>query len=298
MRSLRVPVVLSLPFLLALAVQALGCSGPSTEAEPPKPSPPQPVVTAPAPPSAQPADTTAANAKETPSAAAQASAAPVSAPPPEDKKACPKGMALIPGGKLAMGAPKKEVTLGAICLDINEVTADDYAACVQGGQCNADHLKCAPQATFGADGKGNHPINCVDFSQATADCKAQNKRLPTNEEWEFAARGPEGRFYPWGNDAPKDQLCWTGSQVRTGTCPIAATPKGDTPQGVHDLAGNVFEWTTSKGDAKTQTRDGRGGSWKDGAPELVRSSRPGAFQVTYRCGFLGIRFAIDAPPGS
>lgn len=232
------------------------------------------------------------------SAAAPASAAPASAPPPEDKKACPKGMALIPPGKLLMGAPKKEVSVGAICLDVNETTADEYAACVKGGKCTEDHLKCAPQATYGTEGKGNHPINCVDFSQATAYCKAQNKRLVTNEEWEFASRGAAGRTYPWGTDAPKDQLCWSGSQLHTGTCPVGATPQGDTPEGIHDLAGNVFEWTTTKNDARSQSRDGRGGSWKDGAPELVRSSRPGAFQVTYRCGFLGIRCATDAPAGS
>jgi formylglycine-generating enzyme required for sulfatase activity len=190
------------------------------------------------------------------------------------------------------------VTVGALCLDVNEATAEEYGACVKGGKCSTEQLKCAPQATYETAGKGNHPINCVDFSQATAYCKAQNKRLPTVEEWEFAARGADARVYPWGNDAPSDQVCWSGKDVHTGTCPVGATAKGDTPEGVHDLAGNVFEWTTSKNDAKTDVRDGRGGSWKDGAPELLRAGRPGAFKITYRCGFLGIRCALDAPSGA
>jgi formylglycine-generating enzyme required for sulfatase activity len=236
-------------------------------------------------------------ASATPSAAA--TTAPVATtPPPAEKKACPAGMALVPGGKITLGAPKHEVTVASICVDVSETTADEYAACVKTGKCSTDFLTCAPQHTYGTEGKGNHPINCVDFAQATSYCGAQQKRLLTNEEWEYTSRGAEARPYPWGADKPTDQLCWSGVSVHTGTCPVASSPKGDTPQGIHDLAGNVFEWTTKKDDAKTPTRDGRGGSWKDGVAEQVRPGRPGSFETTYRCGFLGIRCAIDAPPGA
>jgi len=229
------------------------------------------------------------------SAAPSASAStPVSAPPAEEKKACPKGMALVAAGDLAMGTPKKKVHVDALCLDVNETTADEYAACVKAGKCSDTQLKCAPQATYGDGGKGNHPINCVDYAQANAYCKAQDKRLPTPEEWEFAARGAEGRTYPWGNDAPKAQACWSGAELHTGTCPVGATPAGDSPEGVHDLAGNVFEWTAPKVENSSTSRGGRGGSWKDGAPDLLRAARQGGFETRYRCGFLGIRCASPA----
>ncbi len=190
-----------------------------------------------------------------------------------------------------MGPPKRDVSVNAFCMDKSETTADDYAACVKAGKCTQDNLNCSAQATFGAKDKGNHPIVCVDFEQATAYCKAQNKRLPTDAEWEWAARGgAEGREFPWGNDKPgADKACWSGKDARTATCPIGATPGGDSPQGIHDLAGNVFEWVTSPTDGKGNDRVGRGGSWRDGTPSALKANRPAAFKVTYRCGFLGIR---------
>ncbi|MEP7122800.1 MAG: SUMF1/EgtB/PvdO family nonheme iron enzyme [Byssovorax sp.] len=265
---------------------------------------PEPVVTPPAPtsaptalPSAAPTTIPAAPvASVTPTAAP--TTAPVATPAPAEKKGCSAGMALVPGGKITLGAPKHEVTIGSLCIDVSETTADEYAACVKTGKCSTDFLTCAPQHTYGTEGKGNHPINCVDFAQATSYCGSLQKRLLTNEEWEYASRGSESRPYPWGADKPTDQLCWSGVTLHTGTCPVASSPKGDTPQGIHDLAGNVFEWTTKKDDARTPTRDGRGGSWKDGTPDLVRPGRPGSFETTYRCGFLGIRCATDAPPGA
>jgi formylglycine-generating enzyme required for sulfatase activity len=265
---------------------------------------PDPIVAPPPPASAPVAVSTAvpvASITPTATAAAVATTAPVATAAPVDepaeKKGCPAGMAFVPGGKISLGGPKREVTVASLCVDVSETTADEYTACVKAGKCSTDFLTCAPQHTYGTDGKGNHPINCVDFAQATSYCGWQQKRLLTNEEWEYTSRGSEARPYPWGADKPSDQLCWSGVSLHTGTCPVASSPKGDTPQGIHDLAGNVFEWTTKKDDAKTPTRDGRGGSWKDGTPELVRPSRPGSFEVTYRCGFLGIRCATDAPPG-
>lgn len=282
------------PFaLVALVVSLTGtlaaCSAGGASPEAPK-EPAPPATSA----AMAPSSSTAVPAA--PASAAPSASASASAPPAEEKKACPKGMALIAGGKLTMGTPKKEVSVGAICLDVNETTADEYAACVKAGKCTDTQLKCAPQATYGVDGKGNHPINCVDYAQANAYCKAQDKRLPTPEEWEIAARGPEGRTYPWGNDKPSAQACWSGAELHTGTCPVGATPAGDTPEGVHDLAGNVFEWTAPKVETTTTTiRIGRGGSWKDGTPDLLRAARQGGFETRYRCGFLGIRCVAPAP---
>jgi formylglycine-generating enzyme required for sulfatase activity len=200
-------------------------------------------------------------------------------------------MALVPGGKYVTGRPKHEATIPALCMDLHETTADEYTACVKGGKCNANSLHCAPQATYEAQGKGNHPINCVDFEQAVNYCKAQNKRLPSDEEWEWAARGgDQARTFPWGNDSGNGKLCWSGEGPAVGTCPVGATPAGDNPQGIHDMAGNVFEWTTSRYDSAGPNRVGRGGSWREQGPEGVKVNRTGpGFLVTYRCGFLGIR---------
>jgi len=294
MRLRRFSFLLASGALAALTMLGLACSGSGGSAEPPK----EPTLPAePAPPPVAPSAAPAAPAA--PSAEPTAAAEPPKEPAPEAKPACPKGMALVPGGTFTMSPPKREVTVDAFCMDVSEATADEYTACVKSKQCNADFIKCAPQATYETEGKGDHPINCVDFPQAEAYCKAQNKRLATDAEWEWAARGgAEGRKYPWGDDKPSEHACWSGASLHTGTCAVGSAPKGDNPFGIHDLAGNVFEWTSSNADAKGESRVGRGGSWKDGDPSMLRAARVGSFKTTYRCGFLGIRCVTAAPPGA
>ena len=118
-----------------------------------------------------------------------------------------------------------------------------------------------------------------------------DKRLPTSEEWEWAARGASATATrPWGDGDVAGKVCWR----RDKPCEIGAFPQGDSPQGVHDLLGGVFEWTTSKTDADTSTRVVRGASWKDYAADLFDPARHGIFKATYRCGFGGIRCAAPA----
>ncbi len=204
-------------------------------------------------------------------------------------------MALVPRGTYTTGHPKHEATIPALCMDLTETTADAYSACVKAGKCSGDNLKCSAQATYEAAGMGDHPIVCVDFAQANAYCAAQGKRLPSDEEWEWAARGGSaGNPFPWGKDTPKGKVCWSGEAPLTGTCPVGATPAGDNPQGIHDLAGNVFEWTTSRYDKAGPMRVGRGGSWRDAGPEGIKVTRAGpGFLARYRCGFLGIRCVVE-----
>lgn len=274
---------------LALLLVACGGSEPTVAPAPsPSAAPPPgpPATTATAVTTAEPAPSAVPSA--TPSAVA--SATPATPPSP-----CPPSMALVPGGSFKMSRYKSVVTIAPLCMDLTETTADQYAACVKAGKCSGKDLKCAPQATYEAPGKGNQPVTCTDFEQATTYCKAQNKRLASDEEWEWAARGgAAGTTFPWGNDKPNGKVCWSGETVAVGPCPVGATPAGDSPQGIHDLAGNVYEWTTSRNDSAGTLRVGRGGSWRESGAEGLTASRPGpGFKVTYRCGFLGIRCVVE-----
>jgi formylglycine-generating enzyme required for sulfatase activity len=92
----------------------------------------------------------------------------------------------------------------------------------------------------------DHPVNCVDWAQSSTYCRAVGKRLPTEQEWEWAARGgDQSRAYPWGYRAPASQLCWSGAEKRMSTCSVGSFPAGDALGGIHDLAGNVGEWTST-----------------------------------------------------
>ena len=141
-------------------------------------------------------------------------------------------------------------------IDRTEVTVAAYAACVRSGKCTQPGT--GDNCNWGKESRASHPINCVDWKQATAYCAAAGKRLPTEQEWEHAASGTDGRTYPWGNQEPSNQACWNRSD---GTCPVGAFPAGASPYGALDMAGNVWEWTSSNYDANT--RFIRGGGWGD-----------------------------------
>jgi formylglycine-generating enzyme required for sulfatase activity len=107
------------------------------------------------------------------------------------------------------------VTLSPYCIERHEVSVDDYQGCVSIGSCapppagvewegiTARERKIFSPLCNGNDKKrGQHPVNCVDWTMAEAYCSFHSKRLPTEAEWELAARGPQGRSFPWGNEAP------------------------------------------------------------------------------------------------
>jgi serine/threonine-protein kinase len=156
-------------------------------------------------------------------------------------------------------------------------------------------------------GKENHPINCVDWNQATAYCEAQGGRLPTEAEWEFAARGTEGRKYPWGNSEPDAESKALFGKTDRGTAPVESYGGGVSPFGLLNMAGNVWEWVEDmyapypggtqnnwKGEAGQQ-RVFRGGGWY-GDADGMRAANRSKLSPAVRVNGLGFRCARGAVP--
>lgn len=142
------------------------------------------------------------------------------------------------------------------------------------GRRSPDHFV---NRTFPA-GKADHPVTFVSWHDAKAYCAWAGKRLPTDEEWEKAARGTDGRMFPWGNqfdiNKVNSPVRWGQLKVEGDTTPVGAFPEGASPYGLHDVSGNVWEWTDSwyrayPGNKKPSENYGeqyktlKGGSWWD-----------------------------------
>jgi formylglycine-generating enzyme required for sulfatase activity len=216
-------------------------------------------------------------------------------------------MARIPGGDFLMGtkdgspteAPTHRVHVAAFEMDVTEVTAAKYADCVDARRCTP--AKSGNFCTYGRADAAEHPINCVEWKQANDYCAYAGKRLPTEEEWEYAARGTDGRIFPWGDELPASQPCWRRGDyydVQHGTCPAGSSPADRSPFAVLDMSGNVGEWTSSRmSDNYASPRRGpevvvRGGDWRVGTNiKLMRASSRGWFTATVQSDGLGFRCA-------
>jgi formylglycine-generating enzyme required for sulfatase activity len=199
-------------------------------------------------------------------------------PPPPGK--CPAGMVRLPGGTLG---GEHGGRVAPFCMDATEVTVRAYSACVRAGHCPpapttvqfdgiTDELRAKwnPKCHGARQDRLDHPINCIEWAQASTYCRAQGKRLPTEEEWEWAAQGgDQERTYPWGYRAPDAQLCWSGRERRDSTCPVGSFPEGDARGGIHDLAGNVGEWTSS---TEPDGHVVKAGGWNMPDPASARSA--------------------------
>ena len=206
-------------------------------------------------------------------------------------------MVYVPAGEFEMGSndgdsdeqPVHTVALDAFWMDRTEVTNDQYRDCVEAGECEAP-LTCSwGEPTYEDASKADHPVVCVDWHGAAAYCEWAGGRLPTEAEWEYAARGTSGSRYPWGDAAPRCDLanCWGQDGGCVGeTAPVGSYVDGASWCGALDLAGNVWEWAADwydaeyygvspsrnpRGPSSGEFRVVRGGSWNDG-PDNARSA--------------------------
>jgi formylglycine-generating enzyme required for sulfatase activity len=247
--------------------------------------------------------------------------------------ACTEGMVAVPAGTFEMGSPagagadderpQRTVTLRAYCLDRTEVTVEAYRRCVDGGGCSEPDAEGRERCTWGVAGKEQHPVNCVDWTQAQAYCGWSGKRLPTEAEWELAARGTDGRTYPWGDEAPDagrlngcgaecgalpgragSPVMYEGDDGWAATAPVGSYPAGASPYGAQDLAGNEWEWVSDwygeyaagavedpTGPSRGEHRVYRGGGWINDDAGLVRAASRGADRPAYRDSGIGFRCA-------
>jgi formylglycine-generating enzyme required for sulfatase activity len=233
-----------------------------------------------------------------------------STPKPPSTPVAPAGTVYISGGEFEMGTnagddyekPAHKVTVNPFFMDVREVTCEEYLKFIfatgHKSVANGADRTCSTGPT-------QAPATGVDWNDAIAYAQWAKKRLPTEEEWEFAARGSDGRRYPWGNE-------WKGTaanigSVKNGLVDVGSYPDGKSPAGVMDLIGNAWEWTSTdlkpypNGQLPRPPRDKdkviRGGSWKEDKTQATS---------TYR-GFLlafgekdysatGIRCVQDVPP--
>lgn len=158
-------------------------------------------------------------------------------------------MVLIPGGKFLFGEDKKKIELGDFYIDKYEVT-------------NAQYKNFRSEHAFPA-GKEDFPVTEISYFDAEEYCKSVGKRIPKAEEWEKAARGTDGRTYPWGDKFDSKNIN-SSETAKGGPVKVGSFEKGKSPYGVYDMTGNVSEWIDAW-DSKKQYRITRGGSYFDGA---------------------------------
>jgi formylglycine-generating enzyme required for sulfatase activity len=199
-------------------------------------------------------------------------------------------MMLIPEGEFLYGEDNRRLSLEAFYMDKYEVTNSLYAVFLQktGRQPPSywNHVQLSSV--------GNMPVIYVDWTEADAYCRYYGKRLPTEQEWEKAARGTDGRVYPWGNNRSSSYANYgkDDSGQYALTMPVGSYEAGKSPYGVYDLAGNVAEWTFSEHEGRYSIKVVRGGSWNTPS-QNVRSTFRAEFGRLAQNSALGFRCVQD-----
>lgn len=255
-------------------------------------------------------------------------------------------MLYVPEGEFLMGAtdadryanpnekPQRRVYLDAYWIDKTEVTNAMFAQFVETtdyrtdaerigngtilnfNQAGSPWVERAPGVSWrnpryssdSISGLDNHPVVQVSWNDALAYCQWAGRRLPTEAEWEKAARGVDGRHYPWGNEPPGIDLL-NYNRIIGRLTEAGSYPMGASPFGALDMLGNAYEWvfdyydpryydnspsTNPQGPASGGLRVIRGGSWNYGL-EWTRLTSRSKLEATYRVENLGFRCAMDAP---
>ena len=264
---------------------------------------------------------------------------PISEPQAGDSRVVDRGgvaveQVYVPAGSFMMGSedgmaneqPVHEVTLDAFWIDRTEVTNAQYAACVADGACdppevNSSHTR---ESYYDNPEYADYPVIYVSWDDAAAFAAWAGGRLPTEAEWEYAARGPEGRVYPWGDtfDGERLNFCdrncpfshrdndWDDGQA--DTAPAGSYPEGASWVGALDMAGNVWEWVNDRyqgdyygsspienptGPASGGGRVLRGGSWNN-SQRYARASVRNGYSLDYAPYLFGFRPVAPVGSGS
>jgi len=217
-------------------------------------------------------------------------------------------MVFVPAGDFTMGSndgdngekPQHTVYLDAFWMDKYEVTNAQYKKCVDAGKCSrpSESKSYTRSSYYGNASFDNYPVIYVSWNDAKTYCEWAGKRLPTEAEWEKAARGTDGRLYPWGNtfDGWRVNFCdrnctldWANKEYDDGyadTAPVGSYPGGASLYGALDMAGNVWEWVADwydekyyassprnnpTGPSSGQYRVVRGGAWSNSG-NIVRAA--------------------------
>jgi formylglycine-generating enzyme required for sulfatase activity len=227
----------------------------------------------------------------------------------------------VPAGVFLMGSdpavdlhafhnelPRHKVYLDAYRIARYEVTNVLYARCVRAGACQEPgDLTYYANLNYAA-----HPVVYVSWSDAQAFCEWIGGRLPTEAEWEYAARGPQGSAYPWGDAFDCARGNFYGADAcdpYAGTAPVGSFESGASWRGLHDLAGNVWEWVADwygaypsaaqenpRGPERGAYKVLRGGLWPD-LWESTRSANRFTYSPDFRDPYIGFRCVLPSGTG-
>jgi len=228
-------------------------------------------------------------------------------------------MVYVPAGEFNMGSnqgnpdemPVHSVSLGAFWIDQTEVTNAMILKCLIAGVCGMKNDSGSSTRTdyFRNSQYDDYPTVNLDWEEAEAYCRWVGARLPTEAEWEMAARGTDGRTYPWGEESPNENLLNFNMNV-TDTMAVGSYPAGASPFGALDMAGNVWEYvadyysadyysisptTDPGGPVSGNYRVIRGGAANSFA-SAIRSTVRNKFTIRQEDDFIGFRCADDATP--
>ena len=193
-------------------------------------------------------------------------------------------LVLIPEGDFLAGEDRLRVHLPAYWLALYPVTNAEYARFVE---------QTGHAAEAWPPEKAQHPVVSVSWDDAQAYCRWADLRLPTELEWEKAARGSDGRVYPWGDDWDESRCRTDANRGDEETCAVTDYPQGASPWGMQQMAGNIWEWCE---DRCTDEQEGnwrvvRGGSWINLLPDNFRCYHRAVSEQDARDGCAGFRCA-------